>query len=477
MTSNDLKALIDQLGPPGYENSNGILSKINQNFWAAYYANQKERIIYEPQEMDFFDYLPSSGTFDPKTANKIRTELSALLFSSAKNWNGWDALERFRTTREINPVIEMLRGQIEERDFFNNDHRFAHLGNCTLAFAADGSGFKVEPFNPLHRCRNRSPIPYDPTALCPEFEARILSHVAPDDQLLLQKFAGQCLLGRNLAQRFVILDGVGSASKSAFVLTIAGVVGLKNVYELRTALLHERFEIGRMVGRTLLIGSDVQGGFLSAPGAYRIKSLVGGDPLEAEKKGSNHRFTVKGNFNLMITSNTRLCILIDSDESSWKRRLAIVRYDNPFTGQRIFDIDQYLLAKEAPGILNWCIKGLLLLFQDYSKAGDIILSQAQQNRVSDLLAESDSLRIFVSTNIAPDNSKMSNGESYSLTTDEIIDEYVQDCVQDKNWVPIASPTAEKRLPSLMLRYFGAKKSHDLKRNAKTKRGFWNVRFH
>jgi len=188
-------------------------------------------------------------------------------------------------------------------------HHYAHLGNCTLDFAADGSGFKIEPFSSTHRCRNRSPINFDEKATCPEFETRILSHVSADDRLLLQKYAGQCLLGRNLVQRFVVLDGVGSASKSAFVLTIAGVVGLKNVYELRTAHLHERFEIGRMIDRTLLIGSDVQGGFLSAPGAYRIKSLVGGDPLEAEKKGSNHRFTIKGRFNLMITANTRLCII------------------------------------------------------------------------------------------------------------------------------------------------------------------------
>jgi putative DNA primase/helicase len=95
----------------------------------------------------------------------------------------------------------------------------------------------------------------------------ILGHVCEDDRLLLQKYAGQCLLGRNLTQRFGILDGVGASSKGSFVLTISGVIGQKNVYELRTNMLAERFEIGRMIGRTLLVGSDVKGNFLSRPGA------------------------------------------------------------------------------------------------------------------------------------------------------------------------------------------------------------------
>ena len=62
----------------------------------------------------------------------------------------------------------------------------------------------------------------------------------------------------------------------------------------------------QMLGRSLLVGSDVKGNFLHLLGAYRIKSLVGGDKLEAELKRSNHRFELYGNFNIMITSNTRL---------------------------------------------------------------------------------------------------------------------------------------------------------------------------
>jgi len=195
---------------------------------------------------------------------------------------------------------------------------------------------------------------------------------------------------------------------------------------------HSSCTIGRMLGRTLLIGPDVNGHFLASRGAYRIKSLVGGDPMEAETKGSNHRFTIYGIFNLIITSNSRLCILLEGDQSAWERRLAIVRYDKPYNGQRIFEIERYLLKEEAPGILNWCITGLQLLLADYHKTGDILLSPDQQKRVTDLLGESDSLRLFVANEIRRDDSLMGNGQQYSLTVDDIVKEYIADCLA-KNW--------------------------------------------
>jgi phage/plasmid-associated DNA primase len=476
MNSSDIKALIQKFGPPAYENANRVLSRLNENFWAAYYAKQREKIIFEALEQEFYDYDSSSGLFSPKSSDAIRVELSALMLKGSLDWPGFKALEQFRSAKNLNGAITFLRGQIEERDFFNQEHHYVHLGNCTLKFEPDGSKYSVEPFSHLHRSRNRSPIFFDPKASCPEFEAKILGHLPIDDRILLQKYAGQCLLGRNLTQRFAILDGIAGASKGAFVLILNGIVGPKSAYELRTNLLTERFEIGRMIGRTLLIGADVKGNFLSNKSAYRIKSLVGGDPLEAEIKGSNQRFTIYGCLNLVITSNARLRVFLSGDQSAWERRILIVRYEVPFTGKKIFEIEKYLLAREDSGILNWCIDGLSLLFQDYAKAGDIVLTPDQQKRVTDLLNESDSLRLFVSTQIVRDDSLMSNGESHSLTVEEIVGEYTHDCIEDKQWTPLTTSDAEKQLPDLMLQHFGTPKAHDIPRNGKGKRGFRKVRF-
>jgi len=473
----DLKRLIDQFGKPVFQNKKGDLSKLNDVFWAAYYSQGREKIIFEPAEKKFYDYSSRHGIFDSKSEDIIRTELNALVLDAARNWDGYAGIDSFRNAENFRGTLLYLRGLIEKRDFFNNCELLVHLSNCTLRFNPDGRDFDVEPFSPLQRCRNRSPIKYDVTARCPEFETKLLGHISDDDKRILQKYAGQCLLGRNLIQRFLILDGIGSSSKSAFVLVLNGIVGPRNSYQLRTKHLDDRFEIGRMLGRTLLIGPDVKGNFLSVPGSYLIKALVGGDQLDAELKGSNGKFHIYGIFHLVITSNGRLFLYLDSDQSAWQRRLLIARYEKPYDGKRIFDVDKYLLSREAPGILNWCIKGLQMLLSDYEKTGDILLPSSQQHRISALLNESDSLQIFVGNKIVRDNSKMSNGESYSLTTEEIVTEYFDNCVNVKNWTPLSKDIAEKRLPDLMLRHFNAPKSHDLVRSGrKNQRGFWYVKW-
>jgi putative DNA primase/helicase len=468
----DIQPITKEFGPPGYENSKHKLARLNEIFWAAYYARQATKLIYEPNEKEFYSFDTDAGIFAEKSSDVIRTELAALILHAARTWDSsWLPLEQFRSAQNLSGAIAHLRGQVEARDFFNETHRLVHLKDCTLRLNSDGK-FVKEDFSPLHKNRNRSPINYDPKATCPKFEQHILGHLPEDDRALLKKYAGQCLLGRNLTQRVGILDGVGGASKGAFILILSGIIGCKSVYELRTKWLGERFEIGRMIGRTLLVGSDVKGNFLYQEGANRIKSMVGGDALEAERKQSNNCFTVYGIFNLLVSSNARLRLLLEGDRSAWERRLFIVRYDKPFEGKRIFEIEKYLLEREAPGILNWCLTGLKMLFQDYEQAGDIILSPNQKNRVDVLLSESDSLRLFIQDNII----KTQATSPDSLTTEEIIAEYINDAVNTKGWVPVPQEYAEKQLPALIAEFFGLTKSHDIKRNGKNRRGFWNLRF-
>jgi len=285
---------------------------------------------------------------------------------------------------------------------------------------------------------------------------------------MLQQYAGQCLLGRSLTQRILILDGVGGASKGAFVLTIIGIVGPQNARELRTRFLADRFEIGRCLGKTLLIGSDVRANFLSEEGSHRLKSLVGGDLLEAELKNRNAQFRIEGVFNTVITSNTRLRVRLQGDETAWKRRLAIAHYENPFNGPKIPDIDQFLLRTEGSGILNWCLEGARKLLKSIHQTGDISLSTRQVERVKTLLSESDSLRIFLRENLV-------GTPGADLTGTEILERYTSYCIS-AGWSPTPLRLAQSSLDDLMLELFSAAKVHDIKRDGKNQRGFRYVRF-
>jgi phage/plasmid-associated DNA primase len=469
------KKLVDEFGPPGFEKPKGM--ELNEPFWSAYYAEKRTKIIFEPDEKRFYAYDPATGIFVPKSPDTIRTELSTLVQAGAK-WDGYGMLTTLRNEKHLRGILAHLRGQVEARDFFHESLNVVHLGNCTLKF--DDGGFIVEGFSPDHHSRNRSPINYVKNAKCPDFQEKLLGHLPSEDRLLIQKIAGQCLLGRNLIQRFLILDGKSNASKSALIEVITGVVGIKNVYELRTKHLAERFEIGRMIGKTLLTGSDVRSEFLTEQGAYRIKTLVGGDQLEAELKCSNEHFYIYGTFNLLISANTRLRLQLQGDRGAWGRRLTLVRYEQPYIGQRIPEIARRLIEGEGPGILNWCLQGLELLFQDIRIVGDIILSDRQKKLVEDLLSESDSLGFFIKDYVISDFTKPpgSNGKngaaSYSVTFDEITDRYIEYC-RDKGWNPLPATRIKEQLPDLMIRQFGVAEAHSIKRGGKEQRGFRNVR--
>jgi P4 family phage/plasmid primase-like protien len=398
--------------------------------------------------------------FDPK-------KLAEQILESSRDWHGLAGLERFRNNTHLQGILAHLRGELEQRAAFSPQGNIMHLANCVLEKQSDGS-FACQPFSPKYRSRNRSPIPYDSEAECPNFTEMILGHLEEDDRRLVQQYCGQCLLGRNLTQRILLLDGVAEASKGALVLIAAGIVGRENIYELRTKHLDGRFEIGRMIGKTLLLGSDVKADFLSSEGASRLKALVGGDVLEVERKTSNKEILINGNFNVMITSNSRLRVRLEGDRSAWERRLAIAKYEKPFKGNKIPDVDKLLLQTEGSGILNWFLEGALELLESIRKTGDICLSAKQRERVKTLLSESDSLRIFLRESI-------SHVHDSNLTSDEIITEYKRFCIS-AGWNPLPEGIAVRQLEDLMLELFGTPKSNCVKRDGKDKRGFFNVRF-
>jgi hypothetical protein len=234
------------------------------------------------------------------------------------------------------------------------------------------------------------------------------------------------------------------ASKLTLLGTCA-VVGSSNAYELRTDHLNERFEIGRMVGKTLLLGADVRANFMAAGGASRLKSLTGGDMLEAERKGSNQTFYVEGNFNVILTSNSRLRVRLEGDTSAWKRRLTIARDDKPFPGKKIPEIHERLLRTEGSGILNWFLKGTRMLLEDIAQYGDIALSDRQIDHVTSLLLESDSLRIFIKQNV-------SRAAGSDLAVSELVENYMKFCT-DSGWSPIPVNVVYRQLDDILLELF------------------------
>ena len=462
----ELQVLIDKYGEPYYLSRDGGVTALNQAFWAS--LHQAEHIqLFEPDERAFYRYNPENGLYSIISEDVIKQEIASRILEVSRQ-QGLPSLERKRTNSTLNHIVAQLKGISEKKNAFKRGNKFVHLANGVIVFKETGEA-DFCAFSPDFCSRNQCPIPFNASATCERFFNELLfPAVTPDDVILLQKYTGLCLLGNNLVQKLLILDGMPGRGKSTLALIIQSIVGQVNVTELRTRHLNDRFELFRYLKKNLLVGVDVPGQFLSEKGAYVIKGLVGGDWFDAEQKCGTGSFPFQGNFCILITSNSRLQVRLDGDTGAWKRRLLIIRFEAPAPAKKIPDFKDVLIREEGSGILNWALQGLGMLLKDIETHGDIRLTDTQEKIIDGLLAESDSLRHFLMENVMQD-------EASDLSTTEIVEAYAEYCPL-KGWNPKPITIIHRELESLMLELFGTSKSHSIKRDDKSTKGFRRVAF-
>ena len=436
--------------------------KINQMFFVARFA-EEHLVIHEPGEHEFYVYDPECGIWTRSTSDSIKATFS-------EDWQryadeiGKPVLIPLRTNGLLESLTSLLRGHVEKGDAFPRLERVIHLANGMLHL---DDGPELHPFSPDYYSRNACPIPWDTEAECPRFMSELLgAALEPEDISLLQRWCGALLLGGNQAQKIMLFTGTPGGGKSTLVEIIESIIGPTNVCQLRTAHLNERFEISRYLGKTMLTGEDVPGNFLQTEGAYVLKNLVGNDLLSAEKKGCNAEFQLRGDFGVAVTCNSRLRIKFDGDVGAWRRRLLNIHYEKPKPPECILDFGEQLLKEEGKGILRWMVEGAIQHLRECDEVGGYRLTQAQVDRVEQLLAESDSIRKFVTERI-----QFSRGSD--LSTAEIIEAYFDYC-SERGWVAFPTKTVERNLPDIMLENFRSAVGTNVMRDGKRVRGYPNV---
>lgn len=340
-------------------------------------------------------------------------------------------------------------------------------------------------FSPVFFSQSQIPVAYfekGKSAECPKFTEFLAGALEEDDIKLLQKWAGAVIMGVNHFQKILLVTGVGGAGKSVFALILEGVIGPENCIELRAANLGDRFEQGRFINKKLLLGLDVPLDFLSSPGAAHLKKLTGKDSISPELKGSKSIPRIKGVFNVLITSNVRPRLRLQADREAWERRLMHLEFKKLKTRKKMDrEFAENLLKEEASGILRWMVAGARDIRQLMNNKTDWKLTSTQEDRVSAILNEAESLRAFL--NVKVEEVKVMLGVKAppaTLTTQEIYDAYTLYC-DCQNWIPLTFGQANRALPSLMIEIYKSNPRTDIKRRKKTgkegnQRGYARVRF-
>ena len=455
--------LAAQYGPPILLNAGGAAIDINQMFAAARFKRDN-LILHEANLAMFYAYDEPTGLWKPKTDSRVVVEMGDSLPSMLSAYDATPLLRK-RSESYIAQLVRFLKGMVEKHDAFQRRDSIIHVGNGVLHLDEDPP--KLHPFSPDYYSRNRSEINYDPGASCPRFLDDLLRPALPEEDIaLLQRYAGMCLLGGNPAHRFLVLRGTAGGGKSTLVEVLETIIGPHNVAQLRVHLLTERFEIAGFLGRTLLCGKDVPGNFLDNRAAHMIKPLTGGDRLNAEQKNVKHRFDIVGDFAIIITTNTRLHVRLDSDTEAWRRRMLIIDFTQPPTAKPVPYFARELIRTEGPGILNWCIEGAVRLMDELRRFGHIQLTAIQRQRVDALLCESDSVRHFVTNCVVSDPAE-------DVTVSELLTAYNDFC-ESQGWQAVTVRQFESQVCDHMVAIHHAHKRTDIRRNDKNQRGYARV---
>lgn len=456
--------LVDKWGEPFTGTDKGGI-RINQKFLVAHFCLEHD-VLFERDENRFYRYRPERGLWTIESEARMKSLLleSFTGLAHAQDDEMREKLEPSRTNQLASQLVGLLRGDVERVGAFSIPQRRVHVSNGVVEL--EPSRLRLRGFSKDDFSRNQLPIDFVPEARCPLFRQLLATALPEDDASLLQRWVGNVLLGGNPGQVMMIQEGTGGTGKSTVASVIEQVIGTENVQELRTGRLAERFEVTRFVGKRLLSGRDVPGDFLSRSGAEVLKALTGGDRLQGEVKGGHGTPEVDG-VDVLVSSNSRLRVRLDGDVQAWRRRLLIVTYGGKPPEKPIPDYDRLLIRDEGPGILWWALEGAMAVSRELEQHGRIQRTDRQRQRVEQLLAESDSVRAFVTACLERDP----NSEAL---VDDLKEAYVGYC-DVMGWTPVGANEVERQLPDVILQLFGFSKRNDCRRQGRAVRGWKNIR--
>jgi len=322
------------------------------------------------------------------------------------------------------------RSTYEKLEKFNADPYLLNLKNGILNIHT----FEFKPHTPEVLSTMQIPVEYNPNAKCELWERVIQEDLYPEDIETLQEAFGYALFLDNRAQKMFVFLGSGSNGKSLILHVLETMLGKENVANISPqTLVTNEFALSELKDKLLNIYADLPNIPMQSVG--RIKGLVSGDPITADKKYKD-MFTFINRAKFFFSAN-QLPKVYD-DTIAFYRRLVIINFPKTFDETQA---DPHLFEKlttpEAlSGIFNWSLEGLRRLIQNnfrfsYHKSVD---------ELKELYTKaSDPIKAFVEEEIVEDP------EAW-IPKQELYRAYVEYVTSHKLQSPVSQNTFFKSLP-------------------------------
>ena len=349
----------------------------------------------------------------------------------------------------IDELAKLLRIEAQSMPARETD-RLVHVRNGMLCLTGDAP--TLSPFSPDFGSLHRVDIDYLAGAECPRFLAWLNGAMDADDVGLFQEWFGAVLIGRNLAQRLLLVNGDAGSGKSQLLGLIERVIGAEFSHQLRVSQLGGRFEMREYANKRLLTGKDVGADFLTGRNASQIKSLTGGDMLTAERKQDNEGVTFRGDFHVAIVSNDELTLRVEGDADAWERRLLSIHMKRPPDLEVVPDFSNVILREEGAGILAWAVEGARRHLRNNYRYD---LTAGQRGLIERIVSAADGVRLFADEMLLEDDS----GEAVA-TMDGLCEAY-DEFAKKHDFERYKKPVLGRKLVPVIKVKFGLNQRHDL----------------
>lgn len=220
---------------------------------------------------------------------------------------------------------------------------------------------RLLPHAPRHGNVFCLPFDYKPLAGCDRIRAFLADRLGdPESVAVFRAFTRAALLGER-RKAFLEITGPAGTGKSVLQSLLTAAIGAENVVAGRLESLEagaERFETARFRHARLAVFSEAQrySGSLET-----LKAMSGGDPIRAERKGSNRSESFIFHGMVLIVGNSPIRPSDASGAVINRRRSLHVDHVVPAGAERVMlEADgsggwRGELAAELPGFLAWCL--------------------------------------------------------------------------------------------------------------------------
>lgn len=270
---------------------------------------------------------------------------------------------RFQTSFR-DQAISALQSMVAVSE--KNWPNYENLINCMNGMV-DLSDFSLKPHDPKYCSRTQIPCNYDIQASY-EVLDKFLAECFPETDkngnrllgkyLLLQEFAGYCLLPSCRFEKMLLCFGTGANGKSTFISALIDMLGKDNVTSFSIGALGHRFNVPYLQHKALNSATELDE--REDTGTDILKACISGDLVSGEfKHGDIVKFCPKIKFIFAINKPPP----IRDKSHGYKRKVLVINWERRFEEHEQDRTLKDKLREQKDGFFLWALLGLQRLLE------------------------------------------------------------------------------------------------------------------